>query len=446
MQVTREDLNPCTVLLTVTLASEEVKDAFERSFRNAAKTVRLPGFRPGHAPRAMLEKVIDPAQLYDTTADHLIRTTLPKAISESQVEPDTTTRPSVDLKALNHEEGTGEYVAKVPLPAKVELGEYKGIPLEKAPEVVSEEEVEYQIDEFRQRRSTRTPITDRGVSDGDVAVLNIKIDGEGGDGRNFMTVVGQTFPQLDQAVLGMKVEDMKHLDLTFPVNFQETDWAGKPFKCTVTLNSASTLQMPALDEAFAQSLKTESVEDLKSKIRAQLTIAKAQMNREIMIENVMDQLLERSKVEVSDNSWEDIANRRLNETLEEQREAGKTMEEYAVENGMTLEGLVQAWREKAQLYIKRAFLIREVFVAENLSLTNEDLNRELVVMAEEYDVEPKAMAEMLQKNNALEELRFRSISRKVSDLILSEADIREPGAPKSAKSPKTSHAASAVKA
>ena len=446
MLVTREDLNPCTVQLTVTLAPEEVKDAFERSFKQASKTVRVPGFRPGHAPRAMLEKAIDPSQLYDSAADHLVRTTLKKAIDESELAPDMSARPSIDLKSLNHEDHTGEYVAKVPLPAKVELGDYKGIPIEKTPEEVTEEEVEYQIDEFRQRRSTRTPITDRGVDDGDVAVLNIKLDGDTGEGRNFMTVVGQTFPQLDQAVVGMKVEDMKHLELTFPSSFQEADWAGKQFKCTVTLNSASTMQMPALDVAFAQSLKTESVEDLKARIRAQLTIAKAQMIREMMIENAMEQLLERSKVEVSDNSWEDIANRRLNETQQEQQEAGKTMEEYAQENGMTLEGLVQAWREKAQLYIKRAFLIREVFVAENMSLTNEDLNLELGMMADEYNVEPKEMAEMLQKNSALEELRFRAISRKVSDVLLSEANVHEPGAPKPVKVAKSPKAGKAAKA
>lgn len=446
MQVTREDLNPCTVQLTVTLEAQEVKDAFERSFKQASKSVRIAGFRPGHAPRAMLEKMIDPAGLYDSAADHLVRTTLQKAIEDQKIEPDYSTRPSVDVKSLNHEEQSGEYVAKVPLPAKVELGEYKGIPLQKAPDDVSDEEVQYQIDEIRQRRSTRTPITDRGVAEGDVAVLNIKVEGDKGDGRNFMTVIGQTFPQLDEAVVGMKVEDMRNLELSFPSTFQEKDWAGKTLKSTVTLNSASNLSMPALDEAFAQSLKTDSVEDLQSKVRAQLVLAKAQMNRDIMVESAMDQLLERSKVDVSDNSWEDIANRRLTETQEEQKEEGKTLEDYAQENGMTLPELVEAWREKAQLYIKRAFLIREVFVAEKMSLTNEDLNLELAVMANEYNLEPKEMADLLQKNNALEELRFRAISRKVSDLLIDSATVAESGAPeapKKAAKPKASKAAKA---
>lgn len=446
MQVTREDLNPCTVQLTVTLTPDEVKDAFERSFKAAAKTVRVAGFRPGHAPRAMLERMIDPTSLYDSAADLLVRGTLAKAIEEASLEPDRTTRPAVDVRVLSHETHAAEYVAKVPLPAQVELGDYKGIPLQKLSDDVDEEEVEYQIEEYRQRRSTRTPITDRGVGEGDVAVLNIKRDGDAGDGRNFMVVVGQTFPMLDQAVAGMKVEDMRHVDLTFPVNFQEADWAGTSAKCTVTLNSASTLQMPALDEAFAQSLKTEGVEDLKARVRANLVHAKARMNRDIMIESAMDQLLQRSKVEVSDNSWEDIANRRLGETQEEQREAGKTMEEYAQENGMSLPELIDAWREKARLYIKRAFLIREVFVKEDMSLTNEDLNLELAQMSVEYDVEPKEMAEMLQKNNALEELRFRAISRKVSDFLLEHAAIVGGDEPKPARAAKAAKEPKAGKA
>jgi trigger factor len=444
MQITREDLNTCTVQLTVTLEADEVKNSFERSFKQIAKTIKLPGFRPGHAPRSMVEKVVDPNILNDQTADHLIRTSLKKAIEQESLQPDLNTRPSVDLKKLDREESACEYVAKVPLPAVVEVGEYKGLELDKQADEVTEEEVTYQIDEIRQRRSTREAITDRGVGEGDVAVLNIKIDGESGEGRNFMTVVGQTFPALDVAIEGMKVEDMKHLDLFFPANFQEKDWAGKPYKCTVTLNSASSVKLPEVDESFAQSLKTESVDQLRGRIREQLGYAKAQMVRDIMVEQAMEKLLERSKVEVSDNSWEDIANRRLSETQQEQQEAGKTLEEYATENGMTLEGLIEAWREKAQLYIKRAFLIREVFMNEKMSLTNEDLNLELMVMANEYNVEPKEMAELLQKNSALEELRFRAISRKVSDVLLAEAKVSD-GEPKAAETKPVKKASKASK-
>jgi trigger factor len=153
--------------------------------------------------------------------------------------------------------------------------------------------------------------------------------------------------------------------------------------------------------------------------------AKNDMVREMVTDQLLERLQERSKVEVSDNMWEQLANRRLRETEQEVHEQGKTMETHAAENGMTVEGFVEAWREKAKTQVIRALLIRTVFEKEKLSITNEDLNRELYAMASEFGVEPQQMLEMLQKNNAMEEVQYRSISRKVSEFLLQNADIKE---------------------
>jgi trigger factor len=424
MQVTREDLNPCTIKLTIVCDQQEVNEGFEKATKQLSKTIKIPGFRAGHVPKAMLDGLIDKAALYDQAADQIVRVKFKEAVAQEKLQPDQATRPSVNLEELNHETGVCRFTAKVPLPPIVEIGDYKGLELEQPAIEVTEEELKYQLDELRKRRSTREPITDRGLQESDVAVLNIKLDGAEGEGRNFMTIVGQTFPQLDQAISGMKVEEMKHLDLTFPENFQEKDWAGHPHKCIVTVNSASAVKMPEVDEAFAKSLETDSVEDLESKLRTRLQAAKSQMINEVLSEQALEKLMERSKVEVSDNSWEDIANRRLAETNQEQQAQGKTLEAFAEENGMTLEGLVKAWQERAELYIRRAFLIREVFTAEKMNLTNQDLNVELVAMASEYEVPPEEMLKVLQKNEALDELRFRAISRKVSGFLIEHADIK----------------------
>lgn len=433
MQVTREDLNSCTIQLTVELDKSEVKDAFDKAVKTIGKSIRLPGFRPGHAPKSLVEEAINPRRLYDEAANHIVQSTLRKVVEEQKLEPDPNARPAVSLKTLDKTDGKAEYVAKIPLPPKVQLGELSGLELEQPPSGVEDAEVEYQVEELRKHKSVREIITDRSVQDGDIAVLNVKVDGEAGDGRNFMTIVGQTFPELDKNLSGMKVEEMKHLTLTFPENFQEKDWAAKTISCIVTVNSANAVKLPPLDEAFARSLQTESMEDLKKRIREQLVHAKARMVREMLSDQALEKLLERSTVEVSDNTWESIAEQRLSETAEEQEKEGKSLEEYAKENGMTLEELVQAWRDKAQLYIKRAFLIREIFTAEKMSLGNADLNEELVLMAEEYNMPPKDLAETLQKNQALEELRFRAISRKVSDHLIQNAKIKEVKPPKPAK-------------
>jgi trigger factor len=425
MQLTREDLNPCTVKLTIVCDPEEVKDGFEKATKQIAKSIKLDGFRPGHAPKGMIESLIDKGQLYDEAADHLVRTKFRAAMNELKINADQATRPSVNLEELNHEEGKCKFTVKVPLPPIVEVGDYKGLPLERPPLEVTDKEVDYQLDEIRKRRSTRVPITDRGLQEGDVAVVNVRIDGEATDGRNFMSIVGQTFPELDEALTGMKVEEMKHLELKFPKTFQEKDWAGKKLKCIVTANSASAVQMPELDSEFAKSLESASVDELKAKLKEQISKAKQQMVREVLSEQAMEKLLERSKVEVSDNSWEDIANRRLAETKEEQEAQGKTLESYAEENGMSLDELVKAWQERAALYIRRAFLIREVFTKERMQLNNAELNAELFAMAREYEVQPEEMLKTLERNQALEELRFRAISRKVSNFLIECADIKE---------------------
>jgi trigger factor len=425
MQVTREELNPCTLKLTIVCDPQEVTDGFNRAFKQIAKKVKLPGFRPGHAPRAMLEGIVSKEELYDEAAEHIVRNSFKKALEQEGIQPDQSVRPTVELQSLDRDSAQAEYTAKVPLPPKVTLGDYKGLPLEKPPVEVTDEEVERQIEEFRKRRQTREAVTDRGVEEGDVAVVNIKAEGETGEGHTFMSVAGQLFPQLDEALRGMKVEEMKNVELTFPDTFTEKEWAGQTKKVTVTLNSLSAVKLPELDDAFAQSLQTENVEDLRVRVRDGIGRAKESMLRDMLGEQLLDRLHERSEVNVSDNMWEQLAQRRLEETAYEQQRQGKSLEQYAAENGMTVEQLILAWQEKAKMHVERALLIREVFTAEQMQLTNQELNVELQGMAQEYGVELEQMVNMLRENNAIDELHFRAISRKVGDFLEANATIQE---------------------
>lgn len=422
MEVTREELNPCTIKLTVKADEQQVIDAFDKALRQIAKKVRLPGFRPGHAPKAMVENLISREELYDNAADKLIQSSYKQLIQQESLEPDMTVRPVVELTTFDQDTSKAEFTIKVPLPPKVEIGEYRGLPLEKPPIEVKDEEVEQQIEEFRKRRQTRETVTDRGVQEGDIAVLSIKPDGDE-TSRNFMTIAGQTFPALDGAIHGMNVEEMKSLELTFPENFQDKDWANETKKVTVTLTSLTAVRLPELDDSFAQSLQTESVEDLQKRVREGIGRAKQQMLRDFVNEQLLKALQEKSKVEVSDNMWESLADRRLSETAQEQREQGKTLEQYAQENGMTLETLRDNWRENAKMHVERALLIREIFFKEQMQLSNEELNSELFEMADELQTTPQELLTLLKKNQALDELQFRAISRKVGSFLEQNAKV-----------------------
>lgn len=424
MQVIREDLNPCTVKLSITCDSEQVKAGYERAFKQLTKKIKLPGFRPGHAPKAMLEGLVPLQDLNEAAAQEIVRATLEGAIKDQAIEPDATTRQQVELRSLDRDANTCEYAVKVPLPPKVELGDYKALPLEKPKVEVTDEEVDHLIEDLRKRGQSRETVTDRGVEEGDVAVIRMEAEGEEGQ-KNFMTIAGQTFAQLDVALLGMKVEEMKSLELSFPDDFQEKAWAGTTKSVKVTLNSISAIRLPAVDDAFAKSFAAENVEDLRKHVRNGILNSKEMSLRQMIHEQLLEKLMERSQVAVSDNMWEALAQRRLQETADEQREQGRSFEEYASANGMTAEQLIDAWHQRAKLEVERALLIQSVFTKEQMQITNAELNQEVMFMAQEYGMEPEALVNLLKTNNALDELQFRTLARKVGDYLLSQAEVTE---------------------
>ena len=229
--------------------------------------------------------------------------------------------------------------------------------------------------------------------------------------------------------MGMSAEEMKHLELDFPGTFSEKAWAGKKFQAQVTLNSISAITLPDLDDTFAKSVKTESVDELKVRMRESIIAAKGQMVRDMLQDQLLENLRQSSKVEVSDNMWEALANQRLGEIQEQQREAGKSLEQYAQENGMTMEEFVKAWQDQAKVHVERAMVVREIFAKEKLQITNDELNNELFFMAQEFQVEAMELLEYMRKNDSLQELHFRSISRKVSNFLIEHAVITEGDAP-----------------
>ncbi|MFO0045104.1 MAG: trigger factor, partial [Armatimonadota bacterium] len=384
MQITREDLNPCTIKLSVVCSPEQVSDAFDRALKAISKEVRLPGFRPGHAPKHMVEKMVSKDELYNQAADELVRRTYEKALKDQNIEPDPGVRPSVELEELDREAKTATYSAKVPLPPKIELSEYKGLPANRPAIEVTDEEVQYQITELRKRQGSREAVLDRNAQEGDYGVVNIKVEGETGEGRTFMVVIGQTFPSLDAALPGMASEEMRSVELEFPDNFSDKALAGTKQKSQITLNSISAVSMPELNDEFAKALNSDSVEELTARMRESIVQAKEQMTRDMVQDQLLELLRGSSKIEVSDNMWEALANQRLSEISQEVRRQGKTIEDYAKENGRTVEELVKAWHEQAKVHVERAMVVREVFAKEKLAITNEELNTELFAMAQEY--------------------------------------------------------------
>jgi len=426
MEFKHEQLNPCTIRVEVACGPEDVKKAFDQALKRYAKRIRVPGFRPGTAPANLIEPLVPQEELQSAAADELVRSTLTKVVKELDLKPHDS--PTVEVQTFEREPGKCEYVAKIPLAPIVELGDYTKLSAERPKVEVSDEEVENQIEEIRRRSGRRESVTDRGAQDGDIAVVSLR-PADQAEGRNFMIIVGQTFPDLDAALRGMRAEEMKSVKLTFPQNFQDKDWAGQTLDGHLTLRSINAVHLPELDDAFAQSLKTKNLDELRARVREQVFAAKNNMAQEYVNDQLLDDLLSKSSVEVPDTMWEAVASRRLGEIQSDLQRQGKTLESYAQEVGMTLEQLVEAWRREAKAQVVRAVMVNEIFRREKLKLDQRYLSEELAAMAVEYGMKPQELFEALKKNRQLQQVEFRAVYRVVMEYLNKTSNIREATVP-----------------
>jgi trigger factor len=421
MEIKREDLNPCTVQLDIVCDPDQVKQGFDKAYKEAAKQIKVPGFRPGHAPRAIIEQRVDKEAVAEIAAEIIMTDAYKKAVEEQDLKPYSTG--AVTLKAIDEAEKKCELTAKVPLQPVVEIGDYSSIPVETPDIKVTDEDVDAQIEDMRQRRGTRQAVVGRGVEMGDVAVVNIKVDGEDGEGRNFMTVVGKTFPMLDEALANMQVEELKHVTLSFPDSFQEKDWAGKELSAQITLRSLSSMKLPEVEEV-AESLEFGSKDELRTQVRAALEKRREEVVQDMIHEQLIETMMQRSSVCVPDTMWETVAKQNLRDLAESLSEKNMSFADYVKEKGMTEEEFLDAQSAEAKRYVMRAQLIQDLFLKENMTVSNQDLNKELDQMAQEYNMSMRELVTTLQKNKALREVHYQAIHRKVMDFLNSKADVK----------------------
>lgn len=423
MQVTREDLNPCTIQLTVVCSPSQVEDGFERALRKFAKQVRVPGFRPGTAPKAVIRQSVDPNQLAEAAAEIIVSRAFDQALKQEDLKPEN--RPAINLTKFSPTEC--EFIVKVPLAPKVVLGPYKGLHAQLAESTVTDEDVERVIAQLRERAGKREAVTERGVVEGDYAVVRVEPAEEGSEGRSFMVVAGKTFPEFDAALVGMTVEEMKSLSLTFPPTFQEKDWAGKTLDCQLTVRSVTSLKLPELDEAFAKEQHATDVEDLKAKVRTRLEYANVQVQNEMLDEQLLEGIVSKSEIHVADTTWESVAQQKMEELARELRQQNTTLEQYAERQGMTLEQLHEALQKEAQVYVRRAVVIENIFREEKLEISDQQAREFFLQIAYENQIQAKDVKKFMKDHGAAvrSDIVYRAMFANVMKLVRDHAVIAD---------------------
>ena len=303
MSTTVEKLEHNMVKLTVEVSAEDFDKAIEKAYQKNKNRISVPGFRKGHAPLQMIERMYGVGIFYEDAANLCIQETYPKESDDTKLE--FVSRPEFDVSQM--EKGKPFiYTAVSAVRPEVMLGEYKGLEVEKAPITVTDTEIDEEVKKEQEKNSRMIDVDDRPVEKGDTVTLDYAgtVDGvafDGGTAKDQNLVIGsETFiPGFEDQLVGAALEEEKDVNVTFPEDYQAKDLAGKAavFKCTV--HKIQKKELPELDDDFAKDVSEfDTLDEYKEDVRKNLTEKKEKEAKTARENAAVDKLIEKSEMDI----------------------------------------------------------------------------------------------------------------------------------------------------
>ncbi|MXQ54702.1 trigger factor [Shimazuella alba] len=411
------------VVLTVETPEEKVSAALDQAFKKVAQKVNVPGFRKGKIPRQLFEKRFGVESLYQDALDILLPQAYEDAVKETGIEP--VDRPEVDVEQL--EKGKSLiFTATVTVKPEVSLGEYKGVEIEEKDFSVTEEAINEELLKMQKQQGTLEPVESGTVENGDNVVIDFEgfVDGvafEGGKGDNYSLEIGSnTFiPGFEEQLIGLALGEDKDVDVTFPEDYRATELAGKPATFRVKLHEIKRLSLPELDDEFAQDVsEEETLADLKKDIEHKL---------EERLKKEEEDYIRNQVVEVASNNAEvDIPAAMINHEVDHMyghfvqnlSYQGLSIELYTQLTGQSESDIKAQMKEDASKKVRADLVIEAISIAENVEVSEEEIDEEIVQTAKEMNREVEEVRDIINKQGNIDSLRDSLKRKKTIDLLV----------------------------
>ena len=379
-------------VLTVEVSAEKVNEGLDAAFKKVVKQINVPGFRKGKMPRPMFEKRFGIESLYQDAIDIILPEAYSEAINETGIEP--IDRPEIDVEQI--EKGK-ELVFKATIQVKPEvaLGEYKGLEVEEFDTNVTDEEVEAELKSLQERHAELVVKEEGPAENGDSVVIDFEgfVDGEafeGGKAENYSLELGSGsfIPGFEEQLVGVSAGESKDVEVSFPEEYHAAELAGKPAVFKVTLHEIKTKELPEIDDEFAKDAddEVETLEELKAKIRTRLEDSKKHEAEHQVRDSVVEKAGANAQIEVPEVMVENEVNRMLQEFEQRLQMQGMNLELYFQFSGQDENALREQMKEEAEGRVRNNLTLEAIAKAENLEVSEEEVNAELQKMAEMYNM------------------------------------------------------------
>lgn len=414
--------------IVVEIDKDLMESGVNKAYLKARKSILIPGFRKGKAPRKMIEAMYGAHVFFEDGLEEIF----PQVYEEAVVKQDVKAvgRPNLTDMQIS-EDNVVTITLTTDVYPEVTLGQYKGMEVEKAEAEVTDAQVQAELDQMAQNVAS-TETVERAAQMGDTA--NIDFEGfdngvafEGGKGENFDLKLGSGsfVPGFEEQVVGMSAGEEKDIDITFPENYHK-DLAGKPVVFHVKVNKVTVTNVPQQDDEFAKDVSEfESLEELKADIRAK-ALERAQKQVQSAFEQAcVDKAAENTTVDMPKALVEAELDNQMERFAYQLQMSGYTMESYAKMMGGDLNTMRNAFRPAAEKQAKVNVTLAKIAEVEGITVSEDEMNAEFEKLAKQYELEVEKVKSMVPA----EEIKASLETRKVIDLLTSSAVAVAPKAP-----------------
>jgi len=398
---TVEKLSPTRVRINVEVPFTELQPDFDRAYKELAKQVRLPGFRPGKAPAKLLEARIGKEAMLDQVVGDAVPGRYTEAVTSSDVRP--LGQPEIEI--TNKEYGQDlTFTAEVDVRPEIELPDLEGLKITVDPIEVTDEEVDTELQNLRARFGTLKGV-ERAAENGDFASIDLSatVDGEDvpeakTEGLSHEVGSGQLIEGLDDAIVGLKEGETR----VFTTTLAAGDHAGQEAQVTVTVKSVKERELPEPDDEFAQlASEFDTIDELKNSLTEQVQRVKRVQQAEQIRDKALEVLLEQVDVPLPENIVQAQVDDTLHNAIHGLEHDEKRFEEALEAQGSSREEFDADSRTNAEKAVKTQLLMDTIADKLDIQVGQNDLTERLVLMSRQYGLEPQQLLQYLQENNQL---------------------------------------------
>ena len=420
MNVKVEKKENSKVEIEFTMDKKQFEEELEKAYNQNAKKFKVPGFRAGMVPRAIVEQTYGESVLYEFVIENTVDDAYRTAVVENNLE--IVSRPELDIKQIGKDKDF-IFVVNVCVKPEATVKDYKGIEVKKVSTRVTKKDVDAELEKIREKNARIVTVEDRELKSGDISIIDFEgfTDGkafEGGKAENFELTIGsgQFIPGFEDQMIGMKVNEERDINVKFPEEYHVKDLAGKDATFKVKLHEIKEKVLPEIDDEFAKDVSEfDNLEDYKKDLNKKIKADKENHAKIDMEQEAIDKFIEKVEVTIPEEMIDSEVDKMIEEMNANLSYQGLNIDQYLQYIGTTLDEYKKQMRDQAQRRIKLDLGLEYVAKEEKVEVEEKDIDEKIKELAAQYG--NKDDESLLKNENARNYMRQQLVYEKTMKVI-----------------------------